>query len=56
MYPVTFSEFLEQRDERLYLYYMSIDSLEPHPDVFFLIDFLRHLLPIVYLVECQLRQ
>ena len=35
MYPVTFSEFLEQRDERLYLYYMSIDSLEPLPDVFF---------------------
>lgn len=35
MYPVTFSEFLEQRDERLYQYYMSIDSLEPLPDVFF---------------------
>ena len=30
-----FSEFLEQRDERLYQYYMSIDSLEPLPDVFF---------------------
>lgn len=35
MYPVTFSEFLEQRDASLYQYYMSIDSLEPLPDVFF---------------------
>ena len=35
MYPVTFSEFLEQRDAGLYQYYMSIDSLEPLPDVFF---------------------
>ena len=26
MYPVTFSEFLEQRDAGLYQYYMSIDS------------------------------
>lgn len=35
MYPVTFSEFLEQRDARLYQYYMSIDCLKPLPDVFF---------------------
>ena len=35
MYPVTFSEFLEQRDASLYQYYMSIDSLELLPDVFF---------------------
>ncbi len=35
MYPVTFSEFLEQRDAVLYRYYQSINSLEPLPQVFF---------------------
>ena len=35
MYPVTFSEFLEQKDAGLYRYYMSVESLEPLPDVFF---------------------
>ncbi len=35
MYPVTFSEFLEQKDAGLYRYYMSIGSLEPLPEVFF---------------------
>ncbi len=35
MYPVTFSEFLEQKDAGLYRYFMSIGSLEPLPEVFF---------------------
>ncbi len=35
MYPVTFSEFLEQKDNGLYRYYKSIDSIEPLPQVFF---------------------
>ncbi len=35
MYPVTFSEFLEQKDAGLYRYYQSISSLEPLPQVFF---------------------
>ena len=35
MYPVTFSEFLEQKDARLYRYYMSINALEPLAQVFF---------------------
>lgn len=35
MYPVTFSEFLEQRDASLYRYYQSINGFEPIPDVFF---------------------
>ena len=35
MYPVTFSEFLEQKDFGLYRYYKSINSLEPLPQVFF---------------------
>ncbi len=35
MYPVTFSEFLEQKDAGLYRYYQSINSLEPLPQVFF---------------------
>ena len=35
MYPVTFSEFLEQKDSGLYRYYKSINSLEPLPQVFF---------------------
>lgn len=35
MYPVTFSEFLEQKDANLYRYYQSIDRLEPLPQVFF---------------------
>ena len=35
MYPVTFSEFLEQKDAGLYRYYQSIKSFEPIPQVFF---------------------
>ena len=35
MYPVTFSEFLEQKDAGLYRYYQSISSLGPLPQVFF---------------------
>lgn len=35
MYPVTFSEYLEQKDANLYRYYQSIDSLSPLPLVFF---------------------
>ena len=35
MYPVTFSEFLEQKDAGLYRYYQSINSFEPIPQVFF---------------------
>ncbi len=35
MYPVTFSEFLEQKDASLYRYYQSISGFEPIPDVFF---------------------
>lgn len=35
MYPVTFSEFLEQKDASLYRYYQSINGFEPIPDVFF---------------------
>lgn len=35
MYPVTFSEYLEQKDANLYRYYQSIDSLSPLPQVFF---------------------
>lgn len=35
MWPVSFSEFLEQKDETLYRYYKSIDKVEPLPDVFF---------------------
>lgn len=35
MYPVTFSEFLEQKDAGLYRYYQSISSLEPLSQVFF---------------------
>ncbi len=35
MYPVSFSEFLEQKDAGLYRYYQSIVSLDPIPDVFF---------------------
>lgn len=35
MYPVTFSEFLEQKDGGLYRYYQSISCLDPLPDVFF---------------------
>lgn len=35
MYPVTFSEFLEQKNAGLYRYYQSISSLEPLPQVFF---------------------
>ena len=35
MFPVTFSEFLEQKDAGLYRYYMSIKAVEPLPEVFF---------------------
>ncbi len=35
MYPVSFSEFLEQRDANLYRYYQSIRGFDPIPDVFF---------------------
>lgn len=35
MYPVTFSEFLQQKDAALYRYYMSVDRIEPLPQVFF---------------------
>lgn len=35
MYPVTFSEFLEQKDHNLYRYYQTIESVEPIPQVFF---------------------
>ncbi len=35
MYPVSFSEFLEQKDAGLYRYYQSIKYVDPIPDVFF---------------------
>ena len=35
MYPVTFSEFLEQKDPGLYRYYQSIHEAEPLPQIFF---------------------
>lgn len=35
MFPLTFSEFLEQKDAGLYRYYMSIKAVEPLPEVFF---------------------
>lgn len=35
LHPLTFSEFLEQKDDGLYRYYQSIDTLEPLPQVFF---------------------
>ena len=35
MHPVTFSEFLEQKDAGLYRYYLSINNIEPLPQVFF---------------------
>ncbi len=35
MYPITFSEFLEQKDASLYRYYQSINGFDPIPDVFF---------------------
>lgn len=35
MYPVSFSEFLEQKDAALYRYYQSIKGFDPIPDVFF---------------------
>ncbi len=35
MYPVTFSEFLEQKDAGLYRYYKSINSFDSLPQVFF---------------------
>ena len=35
MYPVTFTEFLEQKDAGLYRYYQSINDIEPLPQIFF---------------------
>ena len=35
MFPLTFSEFLEQKEAGLYRYYMSIKAVEPLPEVFF---------------------
>lgn len=35
MYPVSFSEFLQQKDANLYRYYQSINGLDPIPSVFF---------------------
>lgn len=35
MFPLTFSEFLEQKDAGLYRYYMSIKAVESLPEVFF---------------------
>jgi len=35
MYPVTFSEFLQARDRRLYTYCMGVSTPEPLPQVFF---------------------
>ncbi len=35
MYPVSFPEFLEQKDAGLYRYYQSIKDVDPIPDVFF---------------------
>ena len=35
MYPVSFSEFLEQKDANLYRYYQSIKGFDAIPDVFF---------------------
>lgn len=34
MYPVTFTEFLEQKDAGLYRYYQSINDIEPLPQIF----------------------
>ena len=35
MYPLTFSEFLEQKDAGLYRYFISIKAVESMPEVFF---------------------
>lgn len=35
LYPISFSEFLEQKDAGLFRYYMSINTLEPLPQIFF---------------------
>ena len=35
MYPLTFSEFLEQKDAGLYRYFISIKAVESLPEVFF---------------------
>lgn len=35
MYPISFTEFLEQKDAGLYNYYQSINGFDPIPDVFF---------------------
>jgi len=35
MFPVSFSEFLEQKDNALYRYYQTINGFEPIPDIFF---------------------
>lgn len=35
MYPLSFREFLQQKDPILYNYYNSINTIEPIPDIFF---------------------
>lgn len=35
MFPLTFSEFLQEKDSLLYNYYNSINMIEPIPDIFF---------------------
>ena len=35
LHPVTFGEFLEQKDEGLYRYYQTLNSFEPLPKAFF---------------------
>ena len=35
MYPLTFSEFLEAKDNAAYQYYSQINTIEPLPDYFF---------------------
>ena len=35
MYPLTFSEFLEQKDAALFRYYNNVSSIDPLPEVFF---------------------
>ena len=35
LYPITFAEYLEQKAPGLYRYYLTINSFEPIPDVFF---------------------
>ena len=35
LHPLTFSEFLEQKDPALHRYYLTINTLQPIPDIFF---------------------